>query len=248
MKPLRTVVIIQARMGSSRLPGKVLKEIGGKAMLERTIERVKRSTLITEVAVATSTQPKDDPIEEFCKHLGVPCVRGSESDVLDRYVKAAKKLRADIIVRVTSDCPLFDAEILDKLITAFTKKKADYASNFLKRRYPRGLDCEIFTKAALEEADAKAKRHYEREHVTPYIFEHPKLFTHTSIVCSDDLSYHRWTVDTEKDLRMVRTVYEKLGAEGNFGWQDILALLKKEPAIAKINKSVPQKNFRAAKA
>ncbi len=239
----RTVLIIQARMGSTRLPGKVLKEIGGKTMLERTVERAKRATLVTEVAVATSTLPQDDAIEELCKTLKVACVRGSESDVLDRYLKAAKKLRADVIVRVTSDCPLIDPEIIDKLVSTFEKKKSDYGSNFLTRHYPRGLDAEIFTTAALEKAGKEAKKNYEREHVTPYLFEHPKLFKHVSVTCAENLSMNRWTVDTEKDLRFVRTVYDKLGKEGDFGWKEILELLKKEPAIAAINRSIQQKYY-----
>jgi spore coat polysaccharide biosynthesis protein SpsF len=218
-------------------------DISGRSMLQRVLERVRAATLVDSVVVATSTDPQDDQIEHACKGKGVFCVRGSESDVLDRYRQAAEESRADIIIRITSDCPLLDPDLINQVITALTSSGADYASNFLVRRYPRGLDCEVFTRAALERAWKEAKQPYEREHVTPYIFEHPELFKHAAVTNDTDLSAYRWTVDTPEDLEFIRAVHAHL-AHQPFTWRDVVALLEREPHLLTINQSTQQKDYR----
>jgi len=242
----RIAAIVQTRMGSTRLPGKVLMDIGGKTMLARVVERIRRCPLVDEVVIATSTESRDDAVAQACRNTGITCVRGSESDVLDRYRQAAEESRADAAIRITSDCPLFDPALLHQVIQAFFSSHADYASNFLDRRYPRGLECEVFSRAVLERASREAKQSYEREHVTPYIFEHPELFRHAAVTNDSDLSSYRWTVDTLHDLEFVRAVYERLGQDGAFGWQDVLRLVEREPELSAINQSIVQKDYRAS--
>jgi spore coat polysaccharide biosynthesis protein SpsF len=173
---MKVVAIIQARMGSSRLPGKVLTDICGETMLARVVDRVRRSKLINEVMVATTDQAADDAIVAECKKFSVPVSRGDQDDVLSRYFRAAQLSKAEIVVRITSDCPLIDPEVVDKTIAAFLEKRPDYASNCLQRTYPRGLDTEVISFTALSRAWQIAHKSYEREHVTPYIIEHPEDF------------------------------------------------------------------------
>jgi len=227
-------------MGSTRLPGKVLKDLGGKTVLSRVINRVRRTLLIDELLVATTDQPADDAIADECRNCSVRTTRGAEEDVLDRYVRAAQLSQADTVVRITSDCPLIDPDITDKTIQAFLDQQPDYASNALLRTYPRGLDTEVMTTLALERAWRQATRPYEREHVTPYIYEHADEFKLLSVTGEADYSDHRWTLDTHEDLAFVRAVYARMEGQ-DFGWRDVLRLLEREPGLVELNRSVAQK-------
>jgi spore coat polysaccharide biosynthesis protein SpsF len=238
---LRVVAIIQARMGSTRLPGKVLLDLAGETVLARVVNHVRRSHLIAETLVATTNHSADDPIVEECRMFGVAISRGDENDVLDRYFQAAQALSAEAVVRITSDCPLIDPEITDKTIAAFLASRPDYASNVLERTYPRGLDTEVFSMDALGRAWSEAREPYEREHVTPYIHEHPEKFKLLSVTGDEDHSDHRWTVDTPEDLEFVRAVYARVGNKTEFSWRDVLSVLDRHPELSEINRSVTQK-------
>jgi spore coat polysaccharide biosynthesis protein SpsF len=243
---LKIVAIVQARMGSTRLPGKVMKDIGGESMLARVVGRLRRARLINEVLIATTDMAADDAIVTECRKCQVPVSRGDEKDVLDRYFRAAQLSKAEIVVRITSDCPLIDPEITDKTIAAFIEARPDYASNIMQRTYPRGLDTEVMPVATLEKAWRQARKPYEREHVTPYIYEHPDEFKLVSVTGEQDYSSFRWTVDTPEDLEFVRAVYQKLTPEGAFSWRDVLALLQREPELVELNRSVQQKAVHGA--
>jgi len=235
------VAIIQARMGSTRLPGKVLKDLEGETVLARAVNRLRRSGLIDELLVATTDQPDDDAIVEECRRCSVAACRGDQDDVLDRYFRAAQLSKAEIVVRITSDCPLIDPDITDKTIAEFLKARPDYASNTLVRTYPRGLDTEAMSFDTLARAWRSARKPYEREHVTPYIYEHPEEFRILSVVGVTDYSMHRWTVDTPEDLEFVRAVYARLKNNKQFLWKDVLNLLDREPGLMDLNRSVVQK-------
>jgi len=230
------VAIIQARMGSTRLPGKVLADIGGAPMLGRVVERTRRSRLVKKVVVATTHAAIDDSIVTFCAAEGVTAFRGHETDVLDRFYHAAKDQAADVIVRITADCPLIDPEIIDRVVTAYLSDGCDYASNTLICTYPDGLDTEVFSFAALETACRDARRATDREHVTPYL-RTSKRFRLRSV--ESDLGrttrHLRWTVDEARDLEFVRAVYTRLGGKKIFGWLDVLSLLDAEPFLDRIN-------------
>jgi spore coat polysaccharide biosynthesis protein SpsF len=239
---LRIVAIIQARMGSTRLPGKVLADIGGHPMLWHVLQRTRAASSVNQAMIATTTEPADDVLVAFCEEHGVDCFRGEEKDVLDRYYKAAWESKADVIVRITSDCPMIDPEIVDKTVTAFLAERPDYASNSSVRTYPRGLDTEVMTFAALQTAWKEAHHPYQRAHVTPYIYENPTRFRILSVTGENDHSSYRWTVDTQDDLDFVRTVYSRFGGEP-FRWNDALRLMEREPALVYINRSVVQKDL-----
>lgn len=242
----RVVVIIQARTKSTRLPGKVLKNIVGKPMLAHVIERVENIRLVDEIVIATTVKEEDRVILRLANDCGVKSFSGSEEDVLDRYYQAAKRYQADVIVRITSDCPLIDPEVVDKAIAFYLKYKGtvDYVSNSLRRSYPRGLDTEVFSFEVLERTWQKAKEPHQREHVTPYIYKHPETFRLANVENSEDRSYMRWTVDEEKDLEFVKEVYKRLYKEGEiFLMKDVLTLLRKEPQLMEINKNVTQKGL-----
>ena len=241
---MKTIAIIQARMGSTRLPGKVLKPLAGDTVLGHVVRRVREAKRLKGVCIATTESPADDPIVAEAARLGASCWRGSENDVLGRYLGAAQALGASVIVRVTSDCPLFDGALLDKMLAEFSATNGlDYFSNVQERRFPRGLDAEIFTVAALALAHRKAKQPHEREHVTPYIYQHPEQFRLGSFVGKADLSRHRWTLDTPEDWQFVEAVYSALGPR--FTTADVLKLLKAKPELAKLNAHVEQKMFLA---
>lgn len=228
-------------MGSTRLPGKVLKDLEGETVLSRCVKRVRRARLINEVLVATTDRAADDAIVAECKKIGVPVSRGDQDDVLDRYFRAAQLTKADVVVRITSDCPLIDPEITDKTVAAFLESKPDYASNSLARTYPRGLDTEVMTSATLGRAWQQARKPYEREHVTAYIYEHPADFNLLSVTHDADLSAHRWTVDTPEDLEFARAVYARLKDNPNFTWRDVLGVLEREPQLLELNRGIAQK-------
>jgi spore coat polysaccharide biosynthesis protein SpsF len=227
-------------MGSTRLPGKVLKDIEGETVLARVVNRLRHARLIAELLVATTDLAADDAIVEECRKLSVLVSRGEQDDVLDRYYRAALLAKADVVVRITSDCPLIDAEVTDKTIAAFLETSPDYASNALMRTYPRGLDTEVMSSAALGRAWQEARKSYEREHVTPYIYEHPTEFKLLSVTDPIDHSGYRWTVDTPEDLEFVRAVYARLKDGGSL-WRDVIGLLEREPALMELNRAVKQK-------
>jgi spore coat polysaccharide biosynthesis protein SpsF len=242
---MKITAIIQARMGSTRLPGKVLMDLSGESVLGRVVRRLRRATLIDCIVVATTNRPTDDVIARECSGLQVACFRGSETDVLDRYRQVARWFGAVAIVRITSDCPLIDADLVEETIQAFLSQPADYASNALERTYPRGLDAEVFTIAALERTWRDAREAYEREHVTPYIYEHPELFRLVSVRGQHDHSKHRWTLDTPEDLHLIRAIYARFGNRDNFGWREVLALMEQEPGLAELNSDIMQKAVHA---
>jgi spore coat polysaccharide biosynthesis protein SpsF len=243
---MRIVTIIQARMGSTRLPGKVMKDLGGETVLARVVRRVQRAALLGEVIVATTTRPADDIILEECRRLSVRVYRGDENDVLDRYYRAAEWANAETVVRITSDCPLIDSEISNEIVRRFLDQQPDYASNGLERTYPRGLDTEVITQPTLTRAWKEACQPYQRVHVTPYIYENPSCFRILSVTADTDYSSHRWTLDTPEDLAFVRAIYERMGNDDSFHWHDVLALLNREPTLMDLNYNVMQKALHEA--
>lgn len=224
-------------MGSTRLPNKVLADLGGKPMLAQVVARVRRARTIDEVVVATSTAPQDDAIEAFCGREGIACFRGSEQDVLDRYYQASKAFGADVVVRITADCPLHDARVIDTVVGRFDRARHDYVSNTIDRTYPDGLDVEVFSVDALARAWREAKWTSEREHVTPYIWKQPALFRIEQVVQPANLSELRWTVDEPRDLALVREIYRRLGS-ADFSMQDVAALLADDAALRAINAGI----------
>ena len=226
------VAIIQARMGSSRFPGKTLADLAGRRMLSRVVERVRQSRAVDKAVVATSTDAGDDPISELCAKEGIPCFRGSEDDVLDRFYGAAREHGADVVVRITADCPLIDAGIIDRVIERFQRGDCDYASNALRYTYPDGLDTEVFSMSALEQAWREAKKPSEREHVTPYLRSGGfRVFNVESEVPLPG-GHQRWTVDHREDLEFVRGVYSAFKGRTDFRYQEVLKLLKERPELA----------------
>lgn len=229
-------VILQARFSSTRLPGKVLKNIVNKPMLALQIERIKGAKRIDNIIIATSTEQDDDAIANLCKQLDVTCFRGNLNDVLDRFYCAAEKFPSDHIVRLTGDCPLIEAQIIDQVITLHLKKSADYTSNCLIPCLPDGLDVEVFTHQALVQSWQQAKKPSEREHVTQYIRNHRELFTLADYQYQPDLSKHRWTVDEPSDFELVKQIYQHLYPDNkNFTMHDVLTLLTAQPHLNEIN-------------
>lgn len=240
---MKLVAIIQARLGSTRLPGKALKDINGRTMLARVVRRAGRSSMIDKLVVATTEKKADDAIVSQCESLGVSTFRGSEEDVLDRYYQAARAFSADCVVRITSDCPLIDPEIIDRVLQAFLDDGLDYASNTLECTYPRGLDVEVFTFDALEKARREASEDFQHVHVTPYIYQHPEQFRILSVSGEENWSRYRWTVDTREDLALIRTVYAKIDRDDLFSWRDVLELFRKEPNLVEVNSHICQKSL-----
>lgn len=240
---MATICIIQARMGSTRLPGKVLADIGGMSMLARVVRRVRRATLLDDIVIATTIDPTDEAIVDECQRLSVAVIRGSVEDVLDRYYQVAQTYHADAIVRITSDCPLIEPELIDQVITSFQETQADYASNCIERRYPRGLDVEVMRLTALKYAWEHSESFYQRAHVTPFIYQNSHLFRIVSVTGDEDYSSYRWTVDTPEDLAFVRAIYERLDNTDNWNWRKVLSLLEQEPALIHINQHITQKDL-----
>lgn len=231
--------IIQARMGSSRLPGKIMMDLCGTPVLGHIVERLKGSEKIDKIIVATGNGEENDEVREFCGKNGILCFSGSENDVLDRFFKAAKMAGAkseDTIIRITADCPLIDFDVLDRMLDRFFVEGVDYMSNSAEPTFPDGLDCEAFYFKTLEEAWKNAKLASEREHVTLYIRNHPEKFSVSVFKNSEDLSYLRWTLDEQEDYELIKQIYEKLYFEKPmFLLGDVLNLLKDEPELTKIN-------------
>ena len=232
----KIVAIIQARTGSTRLPGKVAMMLMGKPMLAQELERIKKAKTLDAIVVATTDKPEDESVTTIAREHGANVFRGSETDVLDRYYKAAKEARADIVVRLTGDCPLMDPQVIDEVVEHFRSVKADYA--ITPSNYPEGLDVEIFTFAALERSWKVAKLPSEREHVTLYIRNHPEQFKNESWRNGeDDYSSMHWSVDTSADFEFVTKIYEQLyPANSNFTKNDVLALIARRPELLEINK------------
>lgn len=243
----KTVAIIQARMSSSRLPGKVLKDLAGKPMLAWVVERSARAQSVDQVAVATTVDPADDPIEQFCAEQGIACFRGSQFDVLDRYYQAARAFDAQTVVRLTADCPLMDPQLIDEAVNAFAGGAVDFAANRLpppwKRTYPIGLDIEVCSFAALERAWREAEQPYEREHVMPYLYDQPGRFRTVLLNTEPDYGSLRWTVDTPEDLDFLRAVLNILSPREDFTWREVLDLVQHHPDLAEINSGVRHKTF-----
>lgn len=239
---MKVVAIIQARMSSTRLPGKVLKEVNNETLLEHMLKRVKKSTKIDEIIVATTILESDDRIIDLCSKIGMKAYRGSEENVLSRYYETAKANHAEVIVRLTSDCPVIDPVVIDHCIELYQKNKCDYLSNSLERSYPRGMDVEVFSFKALETAYFNAKEMFELEHVTPYIYLNPKLFKLNKVKYSSDNSQYRLTVDTKEDLELVSWVIKSFD-DSNYTLEAILDLLKSNPEKALINAHIEQKKL-----
>ena len=251
------VAIIQGRMGSSRLPGKVLLDIAGKPMLQHVIERTRRAQSLAAVVVATSSDPADDPIAAFCAALSVPCARGSLHDVLDRYYQAAQEQQAKVVVRITADCPAIDPDLIDETVRLVTEPPSghpvDFATNRLPppfgRSFPIGLDVEVCTFAALQRAWQEAAETFQREHVMPFIYEgftpetglSARGFKIALLNHAPDYGSQRWTVDTPEDLEFVRQLLGYLKDKIDFTWYDVLTVVQKHPELVEINAGVRHK-------
>src|SRR5512143_1666740 len=262
MKP-KVVAIIQGRMSSSRLPGKILADIAGQPMLQRVFVRTARAATLEETIFATTTDPSDDPVAEYCDFSGIPFARGSLYDVLDRYYQAAREARADVVVRITADCPVIDPGLIDEVVHTLEEGGYDFASNRLPppwhRTYPIGLDVEACTFGVLERAWKEAKEPQDREHAMPYFYEgvelrpesrtlesgmSPRGFKVALLHHTTDFGTYRWTVDTAEDLEFVRQVYAHFEGRDDFGWQDVLELVHSEPKLMEINAGVRHKTLK----
>jgi len=268
MKP-KVVAIIQGRMSSSRLPGKILADIAGQPMLQRVFVRTSRAATVTETIFATTTDPSDDPVAEYCGWSGIPFTRGSLYDVLDRYYQAAKEAKADVVVRITADCPVIDPALIDDVVKMVIGNSVsgnwefDFAANRLPppwgRTYPIGLDTEVCTFAALERAWKEAKEPQQREHVMPYFYEgveltrqsrtletgvSPRGFKVALLHHTTDFGDYRWTVDTPEDLEFIRQVYARFDGRDDFTWKEVLDLVHDEPQLTQINANVKHKTLK----
>ena len=232
--PGRVVAIVQARMTSTRLPGKVLADLCGRPALAALIARTRQSRLLDAIVVATTVNATDDPLAGLCAELGVPVYRGDEADVLGRYREAAAFAEADTVVRITGDCPMIDPGVIDQAIAMYAHGDWDYVSNCNIRTYPDGLDVEVFSRAALEEADREANHAFLREHVTPYIRgTRPEYgsgaFKVGQLVFDADFGHIRWTLDTADDLQRIRRLVSALGE--NYTWLQALSVATREPDL-----------------
>ncbi len=231
-----TLAVIQARMGSTRLPDKVLMKLADKTVLEHIVVRVSKSELVREVVVATTVNKRDLEIVRLCAMKGISIFCGSEEDVLDRYYQAAKHFKMKNIVRITADCPLIDPQVIDRTIKLYIDTGADYASNILEETFPDGLDVEVFSFDALEAAWKDARLMSEREHVTPYIRKNSGRFSTASLKHNIDLSGKRWTLDTQEDLEFLKIIFENIYYKRpDFNMTDILTFIEKYPEIERIN-------------
>jgi len=268
MKP-KVIAIIQGRMSSSRLPGKILADIAGQPMLQRVFIRTSRAASVSQTLFATTTDPSDNPVAEYCDFSGIPFTRGSLYDVLDRYYQTAKVAKADVVVRITADCPVIDPELIDKVVETVISEQSsvngvpfDFVCNRLPPPYPRtypiGLDIEACTFKVLEEAWKKAKEPYHREHVMPYLYEGVKLIAENRSMSTGisprgyniallhhttDFGDYRWTVDTPEDLEFMRQVYGHFDGIDDFTWKEVLDLVHDNPDLMKINAGVQHKTL-----
>lgn len=232
---MKSVAIVQARMGSTRFPGKVMQLVCGRPLIELLLQRLSAVRSLDQIVLATSVDPRDDPLAAHVRQLGVTVSRGSEQDVLDRYYQAAVESGADVVVRLTGDCPLIDPRLVDEAMALFKDGEADYLSNTDPPTYPDGLDIEVFTFAALECAWRHARRPAEREHVTPYLRESGR-FRVRSLRNEQDLSAVRWTVDDPQDLEVVAAVFRHFHPRHDFNWHEVVQLMQREPALFAANR------------
>lgn len=250
-------------MGSSRLPGKVLLDIAGQPMLYRVVTRVRRARLVDDVLLATTSDGSDDPVAGCCHSMGIPHTRGSLYDVLDRYYQAARQVEADVIVRITADCPVIDPVLIDNCVQTLLDGSHDFTCNRLPppwgRTYPIGLDTEVCTFAALERAWKEASEPQQREHVMPYFYEGVELITENRLLQTGlsprgfavallhhtaDYGAYRWTVDTAEDLEFIRQVYARFPGRDDFSWLDVLDLVHREPHLMQINAGIRHKTLK----
>ena len=236
------LIVVQARVGSTRLPGKVLMDLGGKPLLARILERLERVRTPSRVVVATTTDRQDDSIVALCRGLGIEAFRGHPSDLLDRHYQAAVAFGAHRVAKIPSDCPLIDPEVVDRVLARFARGDCDYASNLHPASYPDGNDVEVIRTAALQAAWREAVLPMEREHTTPFLWERPERFRLANVLWDNETSLqdfsltHRWTVDYPEDYEFVRCIFEELYPNNPaFGVSDILGLLEDRPEIAAIN-------------
>jgi spore coat polysaccharide biosynthesis protein SpsF len=245
----RVVAVIQARMQSSRLPGKVLADIQGQPMLLRVVHRVQRAQSVDWVVVATTTSESDDPVEALCLAEELSCFRGDAVDVLDRVYSAAAAHDADVVVRITGDCPVIDPQIIDLTVRSFleTEPPVDLALNRFvdDRTFPVGLDTEVCSFEALETAWKEADQAYQREHVMPYLYDPPGRFRVLHVRNDEDLGSYRWTVDTVEDLAFIRGVFAHFAPDDKFDWREILALVRSRPDLAALNAGVKHKPLKS---
>jgi spore coat polysaccharide biosynthesis protein SpsF len=259
----KVVAIIQGRMSSSRLPGKILADIAGQPMLQRVFIRTSRAATVTEVIFATTTDPSDDPVAEYCDFSGIPFTRGSLFDVLDRYYQTAKQVQADVVVRVTADCPVIDPALIDDVLNTLFEREYDFVCNRLPppwpRTYPIGLDVEACTFDILEKAWNDGNEPQHREHVMPYFYEGVELITGNRTLQTGvsprgfriallhhptDFGNYRWTVDTPEDLEFMRQIYNRFDGRDDFSWKDVLELAHNEPELMQINATVKHKTLK----
>jgi spore coat polysaccharide biosynthesis protein SpsF len=233
---MKVVAIIQARMSSSRLPGKVLLPLAGKPVLAHVVRRISACNNVCEVVVATSTDKSDDAINSWCTENEVSCFRGSLHDVLDRYYQAAKIFKAEAIVRITADCPAIDTQTVAEVIDGFLA--GPYDTYGLSGGFPDGLDCVVFSFAAIQRAWQEAKLPSEREHVGPYLYNNPHLFRNGGLEKFKDLEHMRWTLDEPRDYEFLSLVYEYMAANDLFTADDLLELLQAKPELQTINQSI----------
>jgi len=269
MKP-RVIAVIQGRMSSSRLPGKILSDIAGQPMLQRVFMRTSRAVTVSQTIFATTTDSTDDPVAEYCDFSGIPFTRGSLYDVLDRYYQTAKQAKADVVVRITADCPVIDPALIDNVVntviseqSSVNRKPFDFVCNRLPPPYPRtypiGLDIEACTLNILEQAWKEAKEPQHREHVMPYFYEGVQLITENRSLQTGisprgfniavlhhttDFGDYRWTVDTPEDLEFMRQVYSHFDGRDDFTWKEVLDLVHDHPELAKINAGVEHKTLK----
>lgn len=242
---MRIVIIVQARMSSTRLPGKVLKKIMGKPLLEYQIERLRRVESADDLIVATTTGAADDALVSFCESRQVGWFRGDEEDVLSRYHQACEKYRGDAVVRVTADCPLIDPDVVNQVIDTYLDAgdNWDYVANTIERTYPRGMDCEVFSAEILASAHREARAQSEREHVTEFFYRRPERFRLLNVSYPTDQSAHRWTVDTPEDLELIGRMLETLYPQKpEFTLEDCLELASRHPELSEINRHIKQKS------
>jgi spore coat polysaccharide biosynthesis protein SpsF len=259
----RVIAIIQGRMSSSRLPGKIVADIAGQPMLQRVFIRTSRAATVNETIFATTTDPSDDQVAQYCEYGGIPFTRGSLYDVLDRYYQAARQAKADVVVRITADCPIIDPLLIDSVVNTVLDDEYDFAANRLPppfhRTYPIGLDVEVCTFKVLEKAWKEAKAPQHREHVMPYFYEgvelttinrqlqtgiSPRGFNIALLHHITDFGDYRWTVDTPEDLEFIRQVYSRFDGRDDFTWKEVLDLVHQEPKLMDINAGVQHKTLK----
>lgn len=241
---MKVVAIIQARMGSTRLPGKVMMQLQNQSVLKHVINRVSKVDLINQVVIATTKNEIDDVIVDEAYKAGATVYRGSEDDVLSRYYEAALKWSADIVIRITSDCPLIDHVVLSEILEFYLDNNYDYVSNTLSRTYPRGLDIEVFSFPCLEKVYKSAQHPEYREHVTPYIYGNTEKFKIYDFQSPENFSQYRWTLDTIEDWTLIEIIYNTLYKDKRiFEWMEVVRLMEENPHFLDINAHVEQKKL-----